>query len=395
MKRVLVLFALFAAACSMRPTGERALEGQIRQITEALGASPTNGPLVYHLATLHDQAGNPNETVHWLHRLEQLGWEHGINAADFRKTKSAEFRELAARLNGREPLVAKAQVAFTVEGQRDLIPEGIAYDPVDDAFYLSSIYRRKIVRVDRTGRATEFASEGEEGAGSTLGLKVDPERRLLWVAASATEEMHGYTAAQKGTAALLAYDLRTGKMVRRLSATGAFLNDLALLADGTLFVTDSEGGRVFRVVPNGETLEPWIEGFQYPNGIALSDDGRRLYVADFRGVTTVSLEDKSQQRLETRGWIGGIDGLSVHNGTLVGIQNAAGNPRVVRIHLNDGNRVEVLESKNAQFDIPTTGVVARGDYYFIANSQLRAFTDDHAIWPHERLKDPVILRIGL
>ena len=384
----------------MKPRSSGEIEGGIRQITQALQQQPDNAPLIYVLATYHDRAGNANEVIDLLNRLDQLGWDYGVNPADFRKTGGSNaFRAAASRLNAREPRVAKATTLFAIDGQRDLIPEGIAYDPVDDAFYLSSIHRRKVVRVDRNGAARDFVAEGRDGMGSSLGMKVDAKRRLLWVAAGASEQMRGYTPAQKGRNALYAYDLGDGHLVSKLelgtAEQPAMLNDLALLADGTLFITDMEAGRVLRVAPGSQTFETWIDGLQYPNGIAASDDGRHVYVADFRGILRVATADKAQQRIEGRGWLGGIDGLSFQSGTLIGIQNATGNPRVIRVHLADNNRVEILESGNPQFDIPTTGVVAGDAYYFIANSQLRAFHDDNSIWPERKLKSPVMLKIVL
>jgi sugar lactone lactonase YvrE len=401
MRRLLVLVVVpLAFACSMKPRSSGEIEGSIRQITQALAQQPDDASLIYILATLHDRAGNANEVIEGLNRLDQLGWNRGVRADDFRKTgKSSAFRAAADRLNARVPRINHAAVAFTIDGQRDLIPEGIAYDPVDDVFYLSSIHRRKVLRVDRHGAARDFVAEAQDGMGSSLGMKVDPKRRLLWVVADASESMRDYTAAQKGRASLFGYDLGDGHLVWKLNIGSpdqpAMLNDLALTSDGTVFITDMQAGRVLRVAPGSQTLEPWIDGLQYPNGIAVSDDDRHVYVADFRGIVRVSVADKAQQRLESQEPLGGIDGLSFRGGSLIGIQNAAGAPRVIRIHLGESNRVEILESDNPQFDLPTTGAIAGNDYYFIANSQIRAFNDDNSIWPEERLKSPVMLRIGL
>ena len=41
-------------------------------------------------------------------------------------------------------------VAFRVD-ERDLIPEGLAHDPVTGDFFLGSLFKRKIVRVGRRG----------------------------------------------------------------------------------------------------------------------------------------------------------------------------------------------------------------------------------------------------
>ncbi|MBA3555973.1 MAG: hypothetical protein H0W29_14595, partial [Gemmatimonadales bacterium] len=55
-------------------------------------------------------------------------------------------------------------VAFTVS-ETDLVPEGIAWDPTSRSLFLSSTYRRKIVRIDSLGRATDFVREGQDGLG--------------------------------------------------------------------------------------------------------------------------------------------------------------------------------------------------------------------------------------
>lgn len=401
MRRVLVplLVALAFACTTMKPRDAGEIEAGIRQIMQALTQQPDNAPLIYILATLHDRAGNPNEVIYWLSILDQLGWEYGVAPQDFRKTSNtAGYRAISERLNAREPRVHNATVAFTIEGHRDLIPEGIAYDPADDVFYLSSIHRRKVVRVDRSGAARDFVAEGADGMGSSLGMKVDAKRRILWVLAGASEWMRGWSPSQRGQGALYGYDLRDGRLVTKIAIGSAdqpsMLNDLALAGDGTLYITDMQAGRVLRVAPGSQTFEPWIDGFQYPNGIAVSDDDRHVFVADFRGITRVATSDKAQQRIDTTAWLGGIDGLTWRNGTLIGIQNATGKPRVLRIHLADNNRVEILESGNEQFDLPTTGVVAGDAYFFIANPQIRAF-DGHTIWPEERLKSPVMLRLAL
>lgn len=57
--------------------------------------------------------------------------------------------------------------------------------------------------------------------------------------------------------------------------------------------------------------------------------------------------------------------------------------------------VKVLEASNPEFDEPTTGAIADGAFYFLANPQLRAFDENHKIWPLDRLRDVVVLRLPL
>jgi sugar lactone lactonase YvrE len=77
----------------------------------------------------------------------------------------------------------RSELAFMLS-ETDLIPEGIAYDPLDRAFFLSSLHKRKVVRVRlRTRGASpmveEFTAPGQDGLYSTLGMKIDAERRVL------------------------------------------------------------------------------------------------------------------------------------------------------------------------------------------------------------------------
>ncbi|HET8775770.1 MAG TPA: SMP-30/gluconolactonase/LRE family protein [Thermoanaerobaculia bacterium] len=397
MRRALLLTIILGAACGTTapPQIDEQTRGLIAQLTEALAQQPTNLPWIYILAQSHDRAHNPGEAARWLARLDELGWEQGVNPADFRNTGADRAVHAAmAKLDARQPRVSQARVAFTIQGQRDLVPEGIAYDPVDDVFYLSSIHRRKVVRVDRAGAARDFVPEAQDGMLSSLGMKVDAARRLLWVVSTGTPEMRGATPEDEQRSILAAYDLRGGRLVRKVEATPALLNDLALLSDGSLFATDMGRQKVVRLGPGANTLEDWADGFSYPNGIAVSGDERFLYVADFRGVTRITIADRTRQPIQSRALLNGIDGLSFHDGNLLAIQNAIGSPRVLRIDPATG-AVEVLESKNALFEIPLTGAVAGGEYWFIANPGLRSFGEDHKIWPAARLQDPVMLRLPL
>ncbi len=71
-------------------------------------------------------------------------------------------------------------VAFRLE-EKDLVPEGIAYDARTRQFFLSSINKGKVVAVSATGEATDFAGPRRDGLMETLGMKVDEKARRLWV----------------------------------------------------------------------------------------------------------------------------------------------------------------------------------------------------------------------
>jgi sugar lactone lactonase YvrE len=404
MKRAAILLLAGTLACTtVTPPAPKKVDeqvlGAIRQLEEAVAQQPTNLPWIYILALYYDRAHDAENTVKWLTRLDELGWSLGVPLFEFRNTKTPAFREIVAKLEAREPRVNKARPAFTLSGHRDAIPEGITFDPVDQVFYITSIYRRKVIRVDRQGRTTDFTPSASGGMLGGLGTHIDQQRRLLWVANAAAPEMSGHTPESDGRAALFAFDLRDGKLVRRIEQGSkeqpSLLNDFVIFNDGTLLITDTVRNQVMRLAPGATSLEVWLDDFRFPNGIVLTEDERTLYVADFRGITRVDVADKTRQKIEPAGGeiLSGIDGLALHRGQVIAIQNAIGKARVLRIGPDSG-RVELLESKNAAFEVPTTGVVVGDELWFIANPGLRAF-DEGKIWPMERLEEPVMVRLPL
>ena len=80
-----------------------------------------------------------------------------------------------------------------------------------------------------------------------------------------------------------------------------FLNDIVTGPDGTVYVTDTNAGRVWVARPGATVLQPFtaIGPLVSPNGITISTDGRTLFVADVdhvRGLD-LALGDRIEQQL--------------------------------------------------------------------------------------------------
>ncbi|MET0618936.1 MAG: SMP-30/gluconolactonase/LRE family protein [Thermoanaerobaculia bacterium] len=319
------------------------------------------------------------------------------------------FRALLPSIvaNGRP--VGSARVAFTLN-EADLIPEGIAWDPGTRRLFVGSLAKNKIVAISPDGRVSDFVPSGRDGLQRVLGMKVDAARKSLWVC-SAEADAPGGSKTRAST--LFRFDLATGKTLRKIPSPpgGTHLfNDIAIEKDGGLFLTDSEEGTVYRLRAGRDALEVFQAPgrFFYPNGIALSDDGRFLYVAHVLGVSawelgigrsadgvgavTFDLPSPDDVTLV------GIDGLSFHRGGLVAVQNGMEPNRVASFPLAPSlDRVtgdRVLERGNKSFEIPTTGAVAGNSYYVIANAQLRSLGPEGVKDPEKR-KPVVILEIDL
>jgi hypothetical protein len=288
---------------------------------------------------------------------------------------------------------------------RDLLAEDIAYDPRSERFFVSSMRERRILAVDRSGRVQDFVASGQDGLWAAVDLGVDVRRRLLWVSTDAIAFQVGYDSADAGRAALVAYDLSTGRLARRIDAprdTAHFLADLAVAPTGEVYVSDNATRAVYVVRPGADSLEGFVPPgvLANPQGPALAPDGRRLFVADY--LLGIAVVDLATRRLT---WLpqppdaatNGIDGLYVAGRSLLGVQNGTAPERIIRFPVDEGfTRIlgwEVLE-QNPQLDEPTHGVVVGDWFYFIANSgdeRARGDTvrDDPAARP------PAVLRVRL
>jgi sugar lactone lactonase YvrE len=385
----------------------KALEGFLA----AYPLNPEDDVLVYLIASSYARAGDQKNAILWLDRLAALrSCFPPLSTSFLPILESDAYKQAEKRLRKAMPRPGRARTAFTVR-EKDLVPEGIAYDPVEKVFYLSSLYKRKIVRVvagapGAAAAVTDFTSEGQDGLDAVLGLKVDAERRHLWAVSSAEPEMIGYREVDEGRSALLQYDLGTGRLLRKVSTPRPalhLLSDLVLDAAGNAYATDTLAGGVYLLAHGGKDLETLVPSgaLTAPNGIALSADGRSLYVADVvEGVVRVDIATRRIARLPQPAglWPGALDGLYLHQNALVGILNLINGGRVARFALNEaGDAIagaEVLECNNPVFDLPTKGVLVGDDLYFIANSQFGSYDGERRLLV-DKLKDIVVLRIPL
>ena len=306
----------------------------------------------------------------------------------------------------------RSRVAFRIE-ERGLIPEGIAYDPRARIFYVGSTFKRKIVSVDEKGVARDFTAEAQDGLLGALGMKVDAERRLLWVISSnAGGSMPGRGLGRDclGCSAVFKYDLRTGRLVKKYALGNRpnvhFLNDLAINSRGDAFITDTVTGDIYLISRGADELEVFtnLGEKSFPNGIDLSVDGRHLFVAAAGGIRAVNLRDRTSRavKLPDRVSPAVIDGLYFYKGGLVAIQPFADQRKVVRYYLDGGanavTEVEVIEPEHPLLQQPTTGVLVGKDFYYIANSQLQYFRSIYkpdGAYDQGQLQGVVVLKVRL
>lgn len=374
----------------------------------AVEMRPNHPRLMYNLAAAYALTGHQDEALQLLGKMTEMGLVFPAGKdGDFDSVKgSPEFQAILKRIESNRSPVMSSVPAFTLH-EKGFIPEGVAYDPVAETFYLSSVYKRKIVSINKKGEAKDFAAE-RDGLWSVMGMKVDAARRLLWVATAAHPQMSDYQEEDNGKSGLLKFDLRTGKLLKKYllpnNPKPHWLGDLVINSRGDVFTSDSISPAIYVVSHQTDELELFLEDAQFssPQGLSFTPDEKHLFMADYaKGIFLINLETKKLTNLHPASNITllGIDGLYSYKGHLIGVQNGINPPRLVRLSLSRDlsrvERLETIEANNPLFDEPTLGVLVKDTFYLIANSQWGMLDEKGKLAPAEKLKEPVVLKIKL
>jgi hypothetical protein len=145
----------------------------------------------------------------------------------------------------------------------DYYPEGIAAAS-DGTLYIGSIMQGVITKVaPGSTKAEAFVSKAGVRRG-VIGLTVDAARQVLWFC-----DANPKLEEAKKAGELVGVKLANGEEVVRhpLSKAGdkaPFCNDVIVSPDGTLWITESAGGRVFRVAGDAaleaNSAKEWLSG---------------------------------------------------------------------------------------------------------------------------------------
>jgi sugar lactone lactonase YvrE len=366
--------------------------GAARLLAEADARIPNHPGLMLMRARLAVGAGQPDEAMTQLNRYAGAGLVANL-ATD--RTLSAlaghpDFDALAAVIEANRAPVGAERLTTVAEIPGAVLVESAVRDPARGRWLLSQVRGRTIVALDDAGMVTPFLTP-DSGIGGVFGLVLDAENGLLWAATSPLPPAtHGHAAdAPRPTNALLKIDAATGRVLARYPAPEGerSLGDLALAADGTVYVADSTGGDLFRLTPGGAALEVLLPAgtLGSPQGLVVTPDGTALIVADYSsGLWRVDRETGTATRLPQPAIdsLIGVDGLTTDGRFLYGFQNGVAPQRVLRFRLDAGwNRidsVEVLAANLPQIDEPTTGMVHDGALVFVSRSQWSDFAQDGA-----------------
>jgi DNA-binding beta-propeller fold protein YncE len=380
----------------------------IENFKKAAEITPDHPTLFYNLACMYALAGRKNDALSSLGKIADMGVIMPAEKdSDLDAIKDTpEFKRIIKRFEASKAPIINTSTAFTIP-EKGLITEGLAYDPVEETFFASNVHKRSILSVGKTGEVKTFATE-QDGLYSALGMAVDPKRRHLWVATTAFPQMVNFNKEEQGVSAVLKFDLRTKKLVKKYVLSNApkkhALGDLTIHSNGDVFTTDSLSAAVYVIRAHKDEIELFLEdpGFASPQGLAFSDDERHLFMADYStGLFDIDVKSKRVTHLAplAGATLLGIDGLYFHHGSLIGIQNGVTPQRIIRVSLSKNlGRVEglaVLEANNPVFIEPTLGTLVKNSFYFVANSQWPLVDENGKLAAEDKLQNTVVLKMNL
>ena len=271
---------------------------------------------------------------------------------------------VAAKPDDRAPGQGRGKASFTYTLPGDQVyPEGIAVTRNQKRFFVTSTTDGTIFRGSVKRRsASVFLPGGEDGRTTAIGIKAMGDR--LYVAGGPT-------------GSVFIYDISSRELVRRVdTGAGGFINDLAVMRNGDVYVTDSQRPNLSRIPARAS--EP-VEIIEYPdfesgtfnaNGIVRVDNrtlifvnsgNGRLYRLDTRTerITTVDLGGRTL----TNG-----DGMELRGRTLYVVRNRQ--ELIAKVRLSRSARAGrvVSQTTDRTFRFPTTLDTARGRL-LVVNSQ--------------------------
>ncbi len=375
--------ALNRQARAQSRAGDHAgLHDTLVQLAPALPGSAT---IVYKLAASAAKLAHADEAIAALTRLADAGLVFDLaKDADFASLdERPDFRALRERLLANQAAIG-ASTRLMAFAATDALPESLAWDARTKRLFVSDVRHCEIRVVADPARAGATDRRFARLPSSVFALGIDDRRHRLWatIATVAQADGCGEGPPSAERTALVALDLRTGRVVQRVEAgLPGVLGDMLVAGDGTVYASESVHGAVLRLRPGARAFERLDAAgdFASPQTPALSADGRTLLVPDYaRGIALLELSGcPCAARWPANGagvFTAGIDGLVRDDATLVAVQNGLSPPRVIRFS-DDLQRQQVLESGTPGLGEPTHGIVVGRSLWFIADVGWDRFED--------------------
>ena len=363
---------------------------------------PNNSEYMYQLVLAHALLDEKTEALNIMLQMQQQGLSYDFTQTPDSKNISSTqvFQYLNELMIEAGQPMGNAEPVITLD-KEVILPEAIDWDPQREAFLIGTVQSGSIYSVNSTGEKTELVrANNENGIWGIYDVAVDSARNRLWASSASNPQFSGFDPVDKGRSVLLEFDLETFELIKHypvpVDGRPHSLGNIALAPNGDVYVADSILPVVYVKKANEAKLNPFFASRERVSlrGLAVSDDGLFLYLADYEmGLGVVDLVAGKAFNLSSPETLnlGGIDGLNYWNGSLVIIQNGISPQRILNLKLDPSGRavsdIAPLAVALEIMDSPNYGTVVGDDFYFFANS--------HWGYSDERVKPIVIAKTSL
>ena len=209
--------------------------------------------------------GDLNAALRELEQFVRMGQSTDLleTSSDFAALlKTENFAEIRNGMKANRSAISRGSTAFLLSDP-GLLAEDVDYDPGTKRFFITSVREKKLISTEASGGSADFAKAPDDWP--MLAVKVDRPRGVVW----ATEvAMLGFNFAPEsdwGRSAVLCYDLKNGKLQRRIEGLrGTALGDMALTANGDVIVSDGDGGACTGYSRRAPYWNVWTAGTSSP-----------------------------------------------------------------------------------------------------------------------------------
>lgn len=373
--------SLAAPVSASDPVPWRAVDtatGRIQEVPalEALAPDfPDSSSVRLRLLNAQLGAGDVDAVIESLRWLKERGYVFSAGAqAQLPELLGEEHAATARELLTEAPETIEASEAYTtIPAEAGLIEGLFASDPYGT-----------LVATSVTGKSIHLFLNGEDGwtsisvpgANDLSGLVGEPDDSMGWAASANLDESVDAEPAFTGLMGLRR-DFQNPVLVPAPESAKA-VSDLTIGPDSTVYASDPIGGGVYHKPIGAVELEELVAPgtLRSPQGLAVSADGAKLYVSDYRyGLAMVDLADGSVERLasDVPAILDGIDALWRHGDHLIAVQNGLSPMRIIALKLSeDGSRItghSILEQAHSQWTEPLGGSIAGDTLYYVATGQ--------------------------
>jgi hypothetical protein len=354
--------------------------------------TPNSGDLKLQLALVYAKMADKARAYDALMRMQVQGFGYDIGKdprfVPIQGTKVWDY--LVANLDQNNKQFGEGKVAFELP-KGDNLMNALAWDPKRKAFLIGSGRDGSIHLADEKGKLTDFIAAGaNKDLWGVDALGVDSVHNKLYVTTSAAPRFSGFNADNADKAAVLEFDLSTGKFLHKYTtqneAGKRTFNAIAVSKGGQVYVADGAHKAIFKI--EAGALKPIVQNPKLANitAITVTDDGRTLFLADYAdGIFGFDLAKGAAFELKYNSEqlvLGGIVGMHWYEGNLIIVEDGMTPKRVMRLKLSDDNTAIVgamgLDVANDVFTALGDGTIAGDNLYFVANRQDDLY-DSHGV----------------